>query len=387
MVVNKRQVAQQQFGFRFQVYAGLYLALKHIGDLVSVEFEANLEDVQIRLKNNKTIYAQVKTHYHESPDAAQLRSAQTTLKAALEGLYLTFYTVKSQKNDAIELHYIFNFSNPFGSGRTDAEKKSLAYLVGELNDSPLLNYKALTTEQKAKIDGVINQLKNEHGKISRKDAADFRNQLKFKRYLFTRFQDDHDQMIELIRRIEKFQQKNGLDLRNTDGVVALILSASEENMAKQNVEISKEQFLTYFLIADSMARSSSRILGRKKSADKVKDRDEFYNDFLRWTSENAMFRQNLNSEFSNWAQSKNIEFTDFESYDEDEDEIIEFLKDRASNLLTRVKNVIPGWSEKVRKIRGRSLTEEQFVQAAMERYIESVVTITYLMEGDLKGVD
>lgn len=80
---NERQVAKQQFGFRFQVYAGLYLVLKYIDRLVSVEFESNLEDVKIKLQNKQVLYIQVKNHYHTNPDEAENKNAKTTQKQRL----------------------------------------------------------------------------------------------------------------------------------------------------------------------------------------------------------------------------------------------------------------------------------------------------------------
>lgn len=259
--------------------------------------------------------------------------------------------------------------------------------MGGYRDSPQLRYDELTRAQQKQVDEVIGTADEKNNAILTENELDFRDHLVFKRFQFARFVDDHEQMRDLIRRVEKFQQINRLDLRNTDEVVMLILAMGQENMGKENIEITREQFLVYFLIADSMARSEMKTLGRKKSRTKLEDRDYFYKSFLRWVSENVKFIQGLNAEFADWANENDISFVNFENYDEDEDEIITFLNDRGANLVLMLENIVPDWKTKMTEFQAKSLSENDFVKAAVEKYIQSVGTITQLMEGELRGVD
>lgn len=124
------------FGFEFQVYAGIYLMLQHLGDMENLKIEGPSEDIELKLSNGTTIYAQAKAF--TKPYDAERKACTQKLTHGLRSL--------SAVNDprAYQLVYITNLQIPI-----------VDTLTTEFDGSYYLKYSELSECSRQAIDGIL----------------------------------------------------------------------------------------------------------------------------------------------------------------------------------------------------------------------------------------
>lgn len=118
--VDSKNASPSNFGWDFQVNAGIVLMLMNIRDATSVKIEGYTEDVEVALADNTKIYAQAKGVF----DTDDTSNVIAKLTAALG----TLNNAASQPN-AGKLVYVTNSPNPFNNASsTSAFSGATAFL-------------------------------------------------------------------------------------------------------------------------------------------------------------------------------------------------------------------------------------------------------------------
>lgn len=139
-IEGSSNASASNFGWDFQVNAGIVLMLRHIEDAQSIKIEGVKEDIEVTLSNNKKIYAQAKSSFNpENPSNVleKLRRALETLNKA------------AHEEDAGALVYVVNFANVFNDIRT------ILAFSGGYSDK---NFRDLPDECKSKFDVLYQKI-------------------------------------------------------------------------------------------------------------------------------------------------------------------------------------------------------------------------------------
>ncbi|MBW5390560.1 hypothetical protein [Brachyspira hampsonii] len=137
-IIN-RNASASVFGLEFQVNAAILLMIENIKNAISIKIEGKYEDIELKLNNQKTIYAQAKSVVKLDDYTNVIKN----LKKSLETLNDTC----SKVNNVEKLIYITNTSNPFNDIET------MVYFIGYTK----LSYEELPDKAKIKIDKIINK--------------------------------------------------------------------------------------------------------------------------------------------------------------------------------------------------------------------------------------
>ena len=136
------------FGWDFQVNAGIILLLENIDKFKSIRMESKVEDIEIHLLDDTKIYAQAKSIVRFD----DYNNVKSNLEKALSTLCNA-----SQKTDCYQIIFVTNTPNPLSN------KNEMNQFVG---GSVKLSYGSLSDKGKKQIDDVINKLEAEKGNRS-----------------------------------------------------------------------------------------------------------------------------------------------------------------------------------------------------------------------------
>lgn len=136
-----RNASSSAFGWDFQINAAIFLMIENIKNAISIKIEGRYEDIELKLDNKKTIYAQAKSVVKLDDNTNLIKNLKKTLK--------TLNETSINAKDIDKLIYITNTANPFNDIET------MHYFI--LNS--YLSYEELSDKAKAKIDNIINDEK------------------------------------------------------------------------------------------------------------------------------------------------------------------------------------------------------------------------------------
>lgn len=131
------------FGWEFQTNAAILLALRHIKKLIEIKVEGKIEDIEIYLEENKSIYIQAKSQVQPTLEKNNIKKLKEAMKTLVNA------TNKIKYN---ELIYISNLANPLKSKTPDYYWHSKDHIMYKFND--------LSQEDKNSITDCLNSLED-----------------------------------------------------------------------------------------------------------------------------------------------------------------------------------------------------------------------------------
>lgn len=144
-MVRSRNASAVMFGFEFQIYAGIYLMLSEITNMDRIKIEGQDEDIEVVLKNGKTIYAQAKAF--KKPFDADTSLKRKKFKKALESL--------CEVNECGVEHYLY-ITNLAGRNPLSSDSPEFS-----LQAQYTFSYNELPNECRKLIDEILSKTSKE----------------------------------------------------------------------------------------------------------------------------------------------------------------------------------------------------------------------------------
>lgn len=137
--VKSTNAASTIFGYQFQTYVGIVLALRFIDIMNYVDVEGYKQDAEVKLKNNSIIYCQAKSSYSTDVSKSSNTHWGYQLIKGLDLLFKDFYYSESKTDNYI---YAVNYYYPLGTENNCGES------FGNTHFGLFNNYMDLNKDQK-----------------------------------------------------------------------------------------------------------------------------------------------------------------------------------------------------------------------------------------------
>lgn len=251
-----RGAQESEFGWQFQIYSAITLALKNIENTKFINIEGPKQDVELILDNGKIILGQAKAYGKVDVEESTTTNWKSKLESGIVGLFEDFL----DKNKNTDFKYLVNYPYPLGKingGKTNFKPNEYGAIFGD----------ELTARQKGILkETILNSDDKQITQLSTKELNgnlnSFINQLSIETCNFTNFRENNRRYSSLNNLIKDFLDTNHFNV-SVNKLRDYWISQGFKN-GSQKLALSRIDFLFGIAIVDNTL-TKDELFGRKIS--------------------------------------------------------------------------------------------------------------------------
>lgn len=252
--MSKHNASASAFGWDFQISSAIVLSIKNIYNIKKIKVEGKNEDIELELRNGKTIYAQTKSVYRYDDE----RNIISNLKKSLNNFNELYYKV----NNIDKLIYITNSPNPL--------KDDKSIRLFSLNQE--IKYDNLPKTSKKRIDELL-----------KKDNISIDKSL-LNIYVLSFYNETEDKYETINYNIRSFLDELEIDVPSKK-LMELWKNIFFSNTTSKDIKIKRSNFIWYIIVllldgySNDNMQNIDRGMMREVNEEYRKRIDYFSNDF------------------------------------------------------------------------------------------------------------
>lgn len=282
-IVINTNATPSAFGWDFQSNAAILMAIKNIKELVSLKVEGDIEDIEIFLKENKSIYIQAKSQVDPTPGVNTYSNLRDGLKTLINA---------SNQKEYEKLIYISNIKNPL-------KEKNLDYYWG--SDYIIYTYTELNNEAQEIIDKYIKAAAEKYNlNLSKLNTE------KLQLCAFPFFGENLETRYRIISsNVKRFVNEAKLSEGLADALLSHWQKIFFQNSTQNKVQLSKEE-LVWPLVVLSSSVSLDHPFFEDYDEGQIVEIETKYSQYINNKSEKFECVSRINTDFQAFLKENHV---------------------------------------------------------------------------------